>query len=478
MRAKVAKMILQKVKIKHDFYSCSLLFTFTMRFKIMKLQNALIALFIFSVLLFVHSGCKKNDSSDNGPVPVINGISPSSGTKGTVVTISGTGFTSHLESLTVLLNGKEVVVVAANETSIQFEVPPKIGSGLVAVDVHGKSASGPWFTFVYTITVSTVSGQPGIAGFADGNASVAKFNNPRGLTIDSQGNLYVADELNHRIRRVSPGGTVITFAGMGLPGHADGVPGIALFNHPFDIDLDAINGYFYVADKFNHCVRRISLTGDVTTAVGIPGSPGYVDAPGLAARLNNPTGIALEGELLNMYIADGGNHCIRKYDQFGVVTTFAGSTVDGQQDGIGAGAKFSMPFDIAWDSSGYLFVSDKVNNNIRRIKKSSVDVITVAGVGSAGFLDGPSSLALFSAPEGVCSWFNEVLVCDSPNERIRKISPAKNVTTLAGDGNSGFADGSGAQAKLNSPGGIVRNTDGDYFISDTGNNCIRKMVVD
>ena len=312
----------------------------------------------FAVFLF--SSCKKDDNGyDNPDLPYISGINPTSGTKGTIVSISGTGFSNNIQDVVVFLNGNQMLVTYATETLVKFSVPPKAGSGLVSIVVKGNGVSGPMFNFIYTVTISTFSGQPGIPGYADGGSSSAKFNFPRGLTLDEQENICVADEQNNRIRKVSTSGTVATFAGLGIAGHQDGSAAIARFNSPHDIDVDLINGYFYVADKLNHCVRRISFAGNVTTAAGIPGSPGYVDAPGLSARLNNPTGVAVEGEMVNVYIADGENHCIRKLDPFEVVTTFAGSTIDGQQDGIGNSAKFSLPYDIAWDSSGFLFVNDQ-----------------------------------------------------------------------------------------------------------------------
>jgi hypothetical protein len=428
-------------------------------------------------LSFIFTGCKK-DETGSEHAPVINSVVPLSGTKGTIVTVTGNGFGTDPVKISVLLNGKSVLITELVPNQLKFRVPAKAGTGLVSVVVNGNAASGPMFEFIYTITVSLLSGQPGVAGFANGPAGSALFNTPRGITIDENDNIYVADELNHRIRKVTPGGTAITFAGSDAQGHLDGTSVAAMFNSPHDIDLDRLNGFFYVADKLNHTVRRISTGGDVTTAVGIPGSPGFVDAPGLSARLNSPTGIALEGEQLNLYIADAGNHCIRKMDEFEVVTTFAGSMVDGQQDGVGTAAKFSLPFDITWDSSGYLFVTDQVNNNVRRIVKNTRNVTTVAGVGNPGYLDGPGTQALFNAPSGVASWYNEVMVCDFENNRIRFITPSKMVTTIAGDGTGAFLDGAGAVARFNKPGGIVRDRNGDFYIADTENHCIRKMVVD
>ena len=444
----------------------------------MKNKDILIKVFVY-FLLIACVACKKDKNNEvQGPNPVITGISPATGTKGTIVTIKGSGFEADVSNIIVLINGKVSAVLEASATEIKFAVPPRTGTGLVAVDVNGKTASGPLFTYIYTVEVSTYSGTPGVSGFANGAATSALFNNPRGLTIDAIGNLYVADELNHRIRRISPGGSVVTFAGIGIAGHLDGASASARFNHPFDVEVDHINGFFYVADMQNHCIRRISNAGQVTTAAGIPGSPGYVDGPGNSARLNEPTGVAVEGELINLFIADANNHCIRVLNHLGVITTFAGSNVTGSDDGFGTGAKFNFPSHITWDSAGYLFVADRLNNNVRRINKSTTEVITVAGNIVAGYVDGPGNAALFNAPVAVAAWNNQLVVCDQSNHILRAVSSSKNVTTLAGSGNSGFLDGAGPISRFNQPGGIVRNSDGDYFVSDTQNHCIRKVVVD
>ncbi|MBK6641052.1 MAG: IPT/TIG domain-containing protein [Bacteroidetes bacterium] len=433
-------------------------------------------LFVMFLVLGITS-CK----DDKDPVvpdnsPIINSIAPDSGPKGTVVTITGSKFSADPAAVQVYFNEVQASVTSTSANEIVVVVPAKAGTGKVRVVVGTDSGTGPVFNFVYTVSVSTFTGL-GVAGFADGDASVAKFNFPRGMAIDQLDNIYVADELNQRIRIVAPNGTVTTFCGSGLAGHSDGTPAVAKFNSPYDVAYDGINNYIYVADKGNHCLRRLSISGYATTAAGIPGSAGYVDGPGTSARLNSPTGVAVEGELASVYIADAGNHCIREHNYLEILSTFAGSTVSGQQDGIGASAKFSAPADIDWDTAGYLYVTDKVNHNIRRISMSK-EVTTVAGIGIAGYQDGDGFQALFNGPEGISAMNGGLVVADVANQRIRGIDAMLKVSSLAGDGTQGWGDGTGAVAKFKNPGGVVRDSNGDYFIADTGNHLIRKLVID
>ncbi|MBL0342242.1 MAG: IPT/TIG domain-containing protein [Bacteroidetes bacterium] len=421
----------------------------------------------------------KDDTYNPTPVikPIIAGASPLTGTKGTEITIVGSNFSANTALNTVKINGKNATVSFASTTVLKCIVPAKAGTGNIVVVVNNEGTTGPVFNFIYTVSVSTYAGFSGSAGYVDGDVSVAKFNYPRGMAIDAQDNIYVADELNHSIRKVSVGGNVSTFTGSGVAGFLNGDPAVAKFRNPFDVELDPINGVFYVADKSNHCIRRLSLTGYATTAAGIPNTPGYVDAPGASARFNNPTGVAVRGELADVYVTDGTNHCIRKIDYLDIVTTLAGSSVPGQQDGSGASAKFTTPSGICWDSTGFLYVTDSYNNNIRKVSNSG-NVTTVAGTGFAGWVDGPGALAQFNGPIGILSDGGSLKVCDVINQRIRGISIAKEVSTIAGTALQGFGDGAGDVATFKNPSGIIKNSEGDYFIADTGNHSIRKIVID
>jgi len=434
---------------------------------------------ILMILLFLSiTACKDDDDNSTPAVkPIITSASPLTGIKGTEVTVMGSNFSNDPIKVSVRINGKSALLTFASETMLKFIVPAKAGTGNIVVVANGEGTTGPLFNFIYTVSVSTYVGFSGSSGYVDGDVSVARFNYPRGLAIDAQDNIYVADELNHCIRRISMGGSVATFAGSGISGHADGAPGLAKFKNPYDVAVDEINGYYYVADKGNHCIRTMSLSGYVTTLAGIPATIGYVDAPGGTARFNNPTSIAVEGELANIYVTDAGNHCVRKIDITNVVTTFAGSNVQGQLDGNGTAARFNYPMGITLDSAGFLYLTDKDNHNIRRISLGGT-VITIAGTGAAGWVDGQGTIAQFNNPSGVFAEKGNLFVCDFSNHLIRNVSPGKLVSTVAGDGTIGFGDGPGVQAKFKYPADMVINSEGDYFVSDAGNHSIRKIVID
>lgn len=441
----------------------------------MRKQVSYIYVLLFIALLV--TGCRKDKLSTTENPPEIIAMSPLSGPKGTIVTLTGINFSNDITVVGVYVNGKYADVIESNLTTIKFIVPPRAGTGLILVSVNGNAGTGPFFEFIYTINVSTLTGFSAQPGLIDGNPQTARFHAPAGIAIDQYDNLYIADELNHCIRKVTPSGNVSTFAGTGIAGHQDGTSNAARFNAPSDITFDKYNGNFYVADKGNHCIRKINFAGDVFTVAGLPGTAGYVDAPGLSARLQSPSGVAVEGEQPNLYIADQGNHCIRKLDDVGVMTTFAGSSSPGSQNGVGGAAKFSSPADITWDSTGFLYVTDITNHNIRRISKTTKEVFTAGGTGVPGYQDGSPSASSFNSPAGIISENNQSIICDVMNSSIRLILYNDEVSTLAGDGNAGFLNGSGAASKFNQPAGIVKDKNGDYFITEKGNNAVRKMTI-
>jgi hypothetical protein len=427
------------------------------------------------------TGCGKDDPQPDqptGPVPFISIVSPLSGPKGTQVDIKGRDFFTQISRVSVYINNKRIQPSLLSDTLIRVVVPPRCGSGRIIVTMDQQVLSGPVFQFIYTATVLHYSGVPGVAGYADADALNSRFNQPRGITMDAFGNLYVADELNHSIRRIATDGSVSSFAGNGMPGHAEGTGNNARFSHPHDVDYDITANNFYVADKLNHCIRKITFTGLVSTVAGVPGAGGYVDGAGPLARLRFPTGLALEGELVNLYVADAGNHCIRKLEFNGIMSTFAGSNVPGQGDAIGTGARFGAPFDIAYDTTGFLYVCDTLNNNIRRISRVNASVTTLAGSGVKGWADGSAAGAAFNAPAALSSRYGQVLVCDWANHRIRMVDQSGNVTTVTGNGTPSYQNGTGTGAGFFNPGGIVRTPEGDYFVSDTYNHCIRKIILD
>jgi sugar lactone lactonase YvrE len=197
--------------------------------------------------------------------------------------------------------------------------------------------------------VSTLAGSD-VPGFVDGIGSVAKFNNPSGIVIDAGGNLFVSDYSNHCIRKITPRGVVSTYAGTGRPGALNGHRLSAGFNHPYGLAIDS-DGNLYVGDVANHRIRKISPDGEVTTLAGK--RKGFSDRQGELAMFNHPYGLAVDGEK-NVYVADSYNNRIRKISPDGTTTTIAGSGNDGFVDGQGTGAEFYVPIGIVIDAGGNL----------------------------------------------------------------------------------------------------------------------------
>ena len=325
--------------------------------------------------------------------------------------------------------------------------------------------------------VTTLAGTVGSAGDTDGTGAAAQFHYPRGLAVDAAGNVFVADTGNLTIRKISPAGVVTTLAGTATSlGSTDGTGAAARFSSPAGLAVDAA-GYVFVADTSNHTIRKISPAGVVTTLAGTAGMSGSTDGTGAAARFNLPIGLAVDGAG-NVLVADYKNHTIRKISPAGVVTTLAGKAgVQGSLNGTGAAARFSSPTGLAVDGAGNVLVVDYGNNTIRKISPAGV-VTTLAGTaGVQDSTDGTGAAARFSNPIGLTvDGAGNVLVADSANHTIRKISPAGVVTTLAGTaGSAGITDGTGAAARFNNPRGLAVDGAGNVLVADAPNHTIRKI---
>jgi streptogramin lyase len=320
-------------------------------------------------------------------------------------------------------------------------------------------------------TVTTLAGS-GKFNFADGTGAEASFKSPTGVAVDQSGNIYVTDHGNHKIRKISPSGVVSTLAGSGKAGFADGTGNAAYFNHPVGVAVDE-SGNVYVGDKDNHRIRKITPEGVVTTIAG-SGMAGFADGKGVNASFNSLHCIALD-QIGNIFVADRDNNRIRKVTPSGVVTTVAGSDPAGFADVTGSEASFNKPHGVALDREGNCYVADRENHRIRKITPSGA-VTTIAGSGKPGFLDGVGTAANFNLPSSVAlDDVGNIYVGDYWNNRIRKITPAGLVTTLAGSGERGFADGYSTNAKFAAPFSVAVDGSRSVYVTDQGNHKIRKI---
>jgi len=321
--------------------------------------------------------------------------------------------------------------------------------------------------------VTTLAGSK--MGYLDGIGTEASFNWPAGIAVDASGNLYVADCGNHRIRKITASGVVTTFAGSGNKAYKDGNGIEASFNWPAGIALDS-SGTIYVADAGNHRIRKITPGGIVTTLAG-SGNETYADGSKNEASFRHPTGIAVNA-FGNIYVADQFNQRIRKITTEGFVSTFAGSGAIAYENSVGSSASFRYPIGLAVDISGNVYVADFGNNRIRKITAAGV-VTTFAGFGNGSYADGVGIFAYFSEPHGVSiDALGNLYVADSDNNRIRKITAAGVVTTLAGCENPTYTDGFGTKASFKNPYGIAIDASGNIYVADNGNNRIRKITAD
>lgn len=433
-----------------------------------KIKTKMLLFLLYAVVVF--TACSNDgNGTPPAPVPSLSGISPTSGPKTTIVTINGSNFGTSTNAVTVFFNDVEAVVQSVADDRITAIVPPRAFTGAVKVVINGMTLTGPEFIYVLTnIQVSTLAGST--PGFADATGVNAQFSFPVSVAVDTQGIVYVADLSNHSIRKVTPDGVVSTLAGS-TPGFAEGTGINAQFDSPSGVTVDD-QGNIYVADAGNHRIRKITPSGVVSTLAG--STEGFEEGNGANAKFSFPRGVAIDS-IRNVYVADTENHKIRKVTPNGVVSTLAGSTL-GFTEGNGANAQFSLPSGIAIDSHGNLYVSDSGNHKIRKVTPSGA-VSTLAG-SVAGFADGIGTDAQFSSLREVAvDAHGNIYLADRKNHKIRKVTPNGAVSTFAGS-TEGFAEGSGADAQFYFPYGVAVDDQGNVYVADAENNRIRKIVQD
>jgi hypothetical protein len=326
--------------------------------------------------------------------------------------------------------------------------------------------------------VSTLAGAAFVEGLRDGPGAEALFRRPAAAAVDAAGNVFVADTGNHAVRLVRPGALreVLTIAGDGTPGAALGAGGEPRLRSPQGIAI-APDGSLFVADSGNHRIVRLRPGGGGWLAepfAGAAGWSGHVDARGAAARFTTPAGLVLAGGFL--YVADRGNHAVRRVDAAGNVETVAGGGWSALVDGPPDRAKFFFPSDLDV-AGGALVVVDAGNRALRRVSLADGSVSTLAGPTSGGydaggFADGPAAEARFMSAAGILADAGDVLVADAGNARLRRLR-AGAVATLAGTGVQGAADGPAAQARFAAPAAVERLGAGEWLVVDQGASTLR-----
>jgi sugar lactone lactonase YvrE len=366
-----------------------------------------------------------------------------------------------------------------------------------------------------SLSITTIAGLPLSSGVAtastsDGVGRAAGFNNPQGITFDTAGNVYITDTVNNRIRKITKAtsGGVTTWTVSTLNNTVNQL------SSPMGVSIDTAGTTLYIADTYNHCIRRFNLTTNVLSVfAGSSGTAGWADGAGSAARFFYPSDISVTPN--GIYVTDTMNNCIRKLDNTGYTITIAGASQNlvpvntvsdpvtgslisfgypspGATDGEAFYSAFNSPFGITHDTNNNIYIADSGNNCVRKINSNSV-VVTVAGDlegQAAGVIDGVGSIARFSSPTGIAAYGDSVYVSDAVGT-IRILKPVglttsgftnmMAVTTVAGTGypltnidGTGPLDGVGPLAGFNTPSSIAINKiNGDILITDTGNNSIR-----
>lgn len=395
-------------------------------------------------------------------------ISAVGGPAGTITTVAGGGafvFPASVTALNAPLGNVAGVAVDSND-NIYVADPTNDRVFLVGADG----------------SIRIVAGNGSAGSYGDGGqATSAALNGPYGVALDASGNLFIVDSFNRRIRKVSPDGIISTVAGGGSGG--DGGPAtLASLNQPSGVAVDS-SGNLYIADAGSNRIRKVSSSGIISTVAG-NGSAGFSGDGGLAtaATLSGPAGVAVDSSG-NLFIADFYNSRIRKVSTGGIITTVAGGTVECLEvtfSGPATSAPLCDPVGVAVDASGNLFIADPDIWQILKVSAASGTISSVAGSFSYGFSGdgGQATLASLNYPGGVAvDNSGNIFIADTLDERIRKVSVGGIISTVAGNENFGFSGDGGpaTSASLNSPQGAFVDSLGNLFVADFANNRIREV---
>ena len=416
----------------------------------------------------------------NGLITTVAAVSAAGVTTDSAGNVYIADGTSHIFKLT----GNVITVVAGNgiagfsgdngvATSAQLNSPYEVavdatGNLYIADTVNGRIRK------VSNGVITTVAG--GSAFGDNGPATSAQVINLAAVAVDSSGDVYIADSGNSRIREVT-NGIITTVAGGGTsPG--DNIPATsALLNYTAGVAVDG-NGNLYIADSSSNRIRKVS-NGVITTVAGT-GAAGFSGDSGAAssARLNHAQGVAVDGAG-NVYIADSSNNRVRMVSN-GVITTIAGSGVSGSggDNGLATSAQLNFPTGVAVDSAGNIYIAEYAGNRIRKV--SNGVITTVAGNGISGFAgdNGPATSARLNIPRGVAvDTLGNIYIGDLSNHRVRKVTNGV-ITTVAGTGMAGFSgdNGPATSAQLSSVAGIAVDVAGNVYTADSTSNRTRVLI--
>jgi hypothetical protein len=454
-------------------------------------------LFFLTVVL-IFQGCKKSDDSNPTPTPTnapaITSFSPSSDTTGGTIIITGTNFSPSAVNDVVTINGIPATVISATSTQLTIKVPSGASNGNITVTVNGQTAtSSGSFTLngpVITKFLPAISGIgypvviKGTSFSADIASDAVTINGVNAsVTSASDTQLIVTVPLT-----ASSGKITVTVKGQAVVSSSDiriikltvtTIAGSGTYGYADGTGSAASfngpwgivgdnNGNYYVSDWYNYAVRKVTSGGLVTTFVGSSAFPG-----------NAPAGIVMDSHG-NLFVSDLSWNAIKKITPTGVVSYFAGDTYgnSGNTNGTGTNARFHSPVGLAIDASDNIYVGDNFNYAIRKITPSGV-VSTLAGSGAVGSADGTGTSASFSSPWGLYAGTDgNIYVVDATNNNVRKITPAGVVTTIAGNGAQKAVDGPALSASLDQPIGIVMDHVGNFYITEGSSHTIRMITSD
>jgi uncharacterized protein (TIGR03437 family) len=394
---------------------------------------------------------------------------------GIITTIAGGGTSDHTDEIPALSGTLFEPVGLAFDAAGNLYIAESGVSQIRKVTPDG---------FIHHVAGST-SGLSGFSGDG-GPAANALLNGPQEIAVDPKGNLYIADLNNQRIRKIDPNGVISTVAGSGSAGFGGdgGLAASASLFYPSGVAVDT-SGNLFIADQFNRCVRRVTPSGMIDTVAGnnkiFPPTFSGDGGPATVASLGRTYGIAVD-PAGNVYISDEDQRRIRRVDVSGNIDTVAGNGVTNfaGDSGTATQAALDFPTDVKVDSSGNLYIADSMNHRVRKVASDGT-ITTIAGLGTPGF-SGDGGLAVsaqLNTPVAVAiDSTGNVYISEQGSNRIRRVAPSGVISTFAGNGQAGYSGDGGlaVNASLWVPGGLATDPSGNLFVADTVNNRIRKIT--